>query len=170
MSSLTALEIRTNTFIFRTLDIRLNVILLCYQLTILNIAKKRKSTTIESFERNLNQSICVSNNFVDSELSLMLKTEPKDNAGKRSIICIHTIMGNTFSLFQVFLLVFHVLVIAPRRRWTGFLDAALPVVAASSGGVDDFFLSATSAELIDDWSPFSFPFSFSMLRWLSANS
>lgn len=91
-------------------------------------------------------------------------TNGTERKRKENYDFIHTNMGNTFSLFQVFLLVFQVLVIAPRRRWMGFFDELLLVVAAPSVGDDDFFLSAAGAELIVDWSAFS----LSMLRWLSS--
>lgn len=47
-------------------------------------------------------------------------------------------MGNTFSVLQDFLLAgFHVLVMAPRRRWIGFLVAADPGLDVLSGSVGD---------------------------------
>lgn len=55
---------------------------------------------------------------------LCWKRENRKKTEENTLYQIQTVIESTFSVLHVFLLVFHVLVMAPSRRWIGFFDAA----------------------------------------------
>lgn len=62
---------------------------------------------------------------------------------------IYTLIENTFSLLHDFLFVFHVLVIAPSRKWIGFFAFELPLLPDWLGEEDRCFSLDDSPTIVD---------------------